>query len=56
MKYSDCGLVHLKATKRPFLSYRQIKKGKDKGKVEIVLLGDKIKVLRGDIERYPKGE
>ena len=56
MKYYDTGEVWIKGKRRPFLAYREIKRGKDKGKVEIVLLGGKIKVNTGDISRYPKGE
>ena len=56
MKYSDCGIVNIQAIKRPFILYREIDKGKNKGKIKVVLLGDQVIVSKNNIERYPKGE
>ena len=54
MKYYDTGEVWIKGKRRPFLSYREIKKGKNKGKIELYLLKNKIIVSANDVERYPK--
>jgi len=56
VRYSDCGIVHLKAIKRPFIAHREIKKGKDKGKIRLTLLSKEITVNKASIERYPKEE
>jgi len=56
LRFSDCGIVHLKATKRPFIACREILKGKDRGRVRVTLLSKEITVNKTDIERYPKGE
>ena len=55
MKFSDCGKFWIGNT-RPFTKFREITKGKNKGKIEVTLPECKLIINKNQIERYPKGE
>jgi len=55
VRYSDCGKVWIGNT-RPFTKWREISKGKDKGRIRVTLLSKEITVNKANIERYPKEE
>jgi len=56
MNYYDAGEVWVNGKRRQFATYREIMKGRNKGKLEVTFFGDKKIVSKNDIERYPKGE
>lgn len=55
LRFSDCGKFWIGNT-RPFTKYREIKKGTNKGKIEITLPECKVIINKNQIERWPKGE
>jgi len=54
IKDTKYGWVWVDGNKRPFQTYCRIKKGRNKGKIEIVLPEGKIRVSEKPIEQYPE--
>ena len=50
------GWVWIRGQQRPILSAREIKRGKNKGKIEVVLAQQKKIVNESDIVKWPEGE
>ena len=55
MKLNDCGMVIIgkQQYKRPFIEWREIRKGKHRGKIEVTLLSRKFVINKSDVERFP---
>jgi len=56
LNYYDTGEVWVKGKRRQFASYREIMRGKNKGKIEITFFGKKLITSKNNIGRYPKEE
>ena len=54
MKLSEAGQVIFKGNRRIFAIYREIKRGHNKGKIEIVLPERRIKVEPERVIAYPQ--
>jgi len=54
MKLREAGLAWIDGKQRPFLKWKQITKGRNKGKIEIILGERRVRIFREYITRWPK--